>query len=125
MEKPEKIEQRKYFRSYKVEFGEQINHDDADALIFEGYMVVAEKKDKHAHKEKKKDKKAEKELEKVKNDPMTGILLGTLSGQSAGLDQPPPPKKKDVQEVLYAVDRELNVLVILVKGQKGEQHKIF
>lgn len=122
------METRKYFRTYEIEFGEKIDYEDEDKLIFEGYMMAAEKKEKHGkEKKEKKGKKAEEELDKIKNDPMTGILMGTLAGQpyNAGLNQPPPPKKKDVQEILYAVDRDLDVLVILVKGQKGEQHKIF
>ena len=87
-------------------------------------MVQAEKKEKHGQKKEKKDKKTEEQLEKVKNDPMTGILMGTLAGTQANAE-PPKSKKKNEQEILYAVDCDLEVLIILVKGVKGEQHKIF
>ena len=54
--------------------------------------------------------------------------MATLGGAAynAGINAAlPAKKKKREREVLYAVDRDLEVLVLLVKGQKGEQHKIF
>ena len=87
--KEPKMETRKYFRTYEIEFGEKIDYEDEDKLIFEGYMMAAEKKEKHGkEKKEKKGKKAEEELDKIKNDPMTGILMGTLAGQpyNAGLN---------------------------------------
>ena len=66
-------------------------------------------------------------MEKIKNDPMTGLMMATLGGApyNAGLNSSPPPKKKDKEDILYAVDCELEILCILIKGQRGEQHKIF
>ena len=44
MAQPEvKTETRKYFRTYEVKFGEQIDLEDEDALIFQSYVVVADK----------------------------------------------------------------------------------
>ena len=49
MAQPEvKTETRKYFRTYEVKFGEQIDLEDEDALIFQSYVVVADKVKKKA-----------------------------------------------------------------------------
>jgi hypothetical protein len=49
--------------------------------------------------------------------------MATLGGANynAGINQELPiKKKKKEKEINYAVDRDLEVLVILVKGIKGE-----
>lgn len=97
-----KMETRKYFNTYKVEFGGKIDLDDEDALIFQTYIVAAEKKEKHGKgqgKDKKeKDKKDKKEkIEEIAADPATALVMGALGGQmyNVGLNAPPAPKKKE------------------------------
>ena len=88
-EEPKK-ETRKYFTTYKVEFGGQINLEDEDSLIFQTYIVAAEKKEKTGKKDKKdKDKKDKKEkIDKIAKDPTTALVMGALGGQlyNAGLN---------------------------------------
>ena len=55
-------------------------------------------------------------------DPTNQLIMGALGVNTKQL---PFKKKKKEKEVQYAVDNELEVLVMLVLGTKGEQHKIF
>ena len=41
------METRKYFNTYKISFGGKIDLDNEDALVFQTYIVAAEKKEKH------------------------------------------------------------------------------
>ena len=123
-----KTETRKYYRTYEVTFGEEINMDDEDTLAFECFIVVDDKgkkqgKDKKEKTEEEKEAAAEEKRQEIVADPASNLVMATLGGAAynAGINATLPMKKKNKErEVLYAVDKDLEVLVLLVKGQKGE-----
>ena len=94
------METRKYINTYKINFGGKVDFDDPDALVFQTYIVAAEKKDKgkHGKEKKEKEKKKQEKIDKVANDPTTALVMGALGGMAQLDDKtlaPPPQKKKD------------------------------
>ena len=55
--------------------------------------------------------------EDIQHDPNSGFV------DKNGLEELQVKKKENV--VLYAVDKDLDCLVIIINGLQGEQHKIF
>jgi hypothetical protein len=118
-----KTETRKYFRCFNIEFGSDFtpdlsndNEEWNEKLLFEDYIV--KQGEKKSHKKDDKEKAKKEKIAEITSNPVTGIMMGVLGGQSynVGLNQPPAKKKKEKEEVLYAVDRDLEVLAILVRG---------
>ena len=70
-----KTETRKYYRTYKVSFGEQIDFDDEDSLQFESYIVVDDK----VKKGKEKKEKTEEEKQALEEEKRAEVVADPTS----------------------------------------------
>ena len=122
------METRKYYRTYTVVFGENIDMENEDALTFQCYIIADDKgkkqgKGKKEKTEEQKKAKEEKRAAELAANPANALVMATLGGANYNAEinkELPIKKKKKEKEIVYAVDRDLDVLAILVKGIKGE-----
>ena len=95
--------------------------DDEKALIFETFIVADDKFRKHGREKKEKTEEEKKALEEEKREEFVANPTNQIVMAALGVNNELPiKKKKNEREVSYAVDKELEALVILVKGSKGE-----